>query len=247
MTKEQIKKHKIAAEKLNQIKNRAFRLIRKNIGKVSEYEVSQFILSEFKKQGLVTEKKHPFPIVAVNKNTSVVHHFPKKQKVNIISNNSLVMLDIWARLKEKNAPFADITWMGYAGKNVPKEIEKAFTKVVKVQNTALNFIKKNLKSRQLPKTKIVDKIARDYFKKYGLEKNFLHGLGHSLGIRECHGKYFRFGKKSQAELKTEIPFTIEPGLYFKGKFGIRCEMDCYVTKDYKLVITTKVQKQIIKI
>ena len=247
MTKDQIEKHKRAAQKLVAIAEKTFKFIKGNIGKVSEYDVSQFILSKLKKQGLVTEKKYSFPIVGVNKNSSIVHYFPKKKNANIIRNNSLILVDIWARLKEKNSPFADITWMAYCGKNMPQEIKRVFIKVIKAQDVALEFIKKSLKNRKLPPTKTVDRVVRDYFKKHGLEKNFLHGLGHSLGINECHGKYFRFGKKSQAELKIEIPFTIEPGLYFKGKFGIRCEMNCYVTKEYKLVITTKVQRRITKI
>jgi Xaa-Pro aminopeptidase len=46
---------------------------------------------------------------------------------------------------------------------------------------------------------------------------------------------------------VNIPFTIEPGLYFKNRFGVRSEIDCYVTENYKLIITTKVQKRIIRI
>ncbi len=247
MTNGQIKQHKIAAEKLDQVKNRAFNFIKKNVGKVSEYDVSQFILSEFKKQGLVTEKRYSLPIVAVDNNTSIVHYFPKKEKANIIKKNSLVLLDIWARLKEKDAPFADITWMGYCGRDVPPDIKKTFKRVIKARDVTLNFIRQSLKKSNLPKTKVVDMVARDYFKKHNLEKNFLHGLGHSLGFSDCHGKYFRFGKKSKSTLKRAILFTIEPGLYFKNKFGIRSEINCYITQDYKLITTTKIQKQIIKI
>ena len=47
MNKEEIKKHKIAAEKLNLIKDQAFYFIGKNISKISEYEVNQFILKIF--------------------------------------------------------------------------------------------------------------------------------------------------------------------------------------------------------
>jgi hypothetical protein len=44
MTNEQIKNHRIAAEKLEAIKNKAFALIKKNLGKISEYDVQEFIL-----------------------------------------------------------------------------------------------------------------------------------------------------------------------------------------------------------
>lgn len=135
--------------------------------------------------------------------------------------------------------------MAYSGKNVPREYLKIFNKVIKARNVGLEFIKKNLKERKFPKTKIIDKVIRDYFQRFNLEKYFLHGAGHSLGIKECHGKYFRFGKKSKAKLKPNIPFTIEPGLYFKNKFGIRSEINCYITDDYftKILTTPIASKQ----
>lgn len=247
MADEEIEKHKIAAKKLELVKNEALRFIKRNLGQVSEYDVHEFILSEFRKKNLITDRNNPIQIVAVDQDTAIVHYFPPKRKSKIIKKNNLILIDIWAKLKEKNAPFADITWIAYSGTDIPKAIEKIFNKVITAQDVALNFIKETLKNKKLPKTKNVDEAARNYFKKFALEKYFLHGLGHSLGITECHGKYFRFGEKSKAKLKSGIPFTIEPGLYFKNKFGIRSEIDCYITKDFKLIITTEVQKKIVKI
>lgn len=247
MTKEQLEKHKIAARKLEFVKDEAFNFIKRNIGKVSEYEVHKFILSEFKKKKLVAEKKNPIQIIAVNEHAAIPHYFPSANKSSFIKKGDLILLDVWAKLEKKDSPFADITWMAYSGKRVPEEIKRAFIKVVRAQDIALSFIKGNLKKGKLLRTKTVDKVVRDYFKRFGLEKNFLHGTGHSLGIRECHGKYFRFGKKSRAKLKIEIPFTIEPGLYFKNKFGIRSEINCYITKEHKLIVTTTIQKEITKI
>ena len=247
MTKEEINKHKIEAKRLYLTVEKAFKFIKRNIGKVSEYDVHKFIISEFKKQNLVVDKKHPVQIVAVNQHSATAHYFPYKRKPAKIQKNNLILIDIWAKLKGKNSPFADITWIGYSGREVPKDIKRIFIKVIKARDNTLTFIRKKLKDGNFPKTKAIDRSARDYFKKFRLEKYFLHSLGHSLGLEECHGKYFHFGKKSQARLKPNIPFTIEPGLYFKDKFGIRSEIDCYVTEDYKLVITTKVQKTIIKI
>lgn len=46
-------------------------------------------------------------------------------------------------------------------------------------------------------------------------------------------------------MKTMIPFTIEPGLYFKNRFGVRSEIDCYIDNNYRLVITSKIQRNIV--
>jgi len=255
MTEDKIQNHKIAAKKLEAIKDRAFELIKKNLGRISEYDVQEFILSEYKKEGMVTlrsdkkyiAEKHPPQIVAVNENTANPHYFPPKRESKIIKKNDLILVDVWSRLKGENSPFTDITWMAYSGEQVPKEIQETFDRVIKARDTALEFIKSNLKRKKLPKTKDIDKITRDYFKRFGLDKYFIHMTGHSLGLHICHGKYFRLGRTSDARLRPDIPFTIEPGLYFKNKFGIRSEINCYVNKDYKLIITTEVQRKIIKI
>jgi len=245
MKNEEIEKHKMAVKKLELIKDKAFEFIKKNLGKVSEYNVQNFILAEFKKENLVTEE--PIQIVAADENTAIVHYFPKKKNAKIIKRNSLILIDIWARLNEERAHFADITWMGYCGKIVPREIKAVFKKVINARDFTMNFIKRNLKNREFPKTKDVEMATRNYFKRFNQDKFFLHRAGHSLGFHICHGKYFRFDKKSKARIKPNIPFTIEPGLYFKNRFGIRSEIDCYITEDYKLIITSKIQKEIVKI
>ncbi|MFH1423530.1 MAG: M24 family metallopeptidase [Candidatus Nealsonbacteria bacterium] len=247
MTKDQLEKHKKAAQKLWLVNQKTFRFIKKNIGKASEYDVNRFILSEFKKQGMVADKKHLCQIVAAGENTDKVHYFPLKNKSKIIQRNSLILIDTWARLKEKDSPFADITWMAYSGKSVPKDIQRVFDKVIRARDITLDYLRKSVRRGKFPKTKEIDKVARKYFKKFNLEKNFLHGTGHSLGIKECHGRYFRFGEKSGARLKPNIPFTIEPGLYLKDKFGVRSEINCYVDDNRKLIVTTEIQNKIIKI
>ena len=239
-----VERHKIAAKKLGTIKDKVFRLIKQNTGKISEYDIQQFILSEFKRQNLITDKDSP--IVGINQNTSKPHYFPPK-KSKIIKKNSLILVDIWARLKEKNSPFADITWIAYSGKNIPKQIRKTFLVVIKARNIALDFIIKELKNKNFPKTADVDKTVRNYFESLGLKKFFTHGTGHSLGVYSCHGRLFNLSRASKKKLKPNIPFTIEPGLYFKNKFGIRSEINCYITKDYKLIVTGKIQNKIIKI
>ncbi len=243
----QIRKHIVAAQKLGAIKDRAFRLIGKKIGRVSEYEVNAFIFSEFKKEGLITEKKYPAQIAAFGSNTSFVHYFPKKRGSKIIGKNNLVLIDVWAKLDEGDAPFADITWMGYTGKNIPKEVQKTFELVLGARNEAIRFLTRGLRRKKLPGSREVENIARSYFKKRSVEKYFPHGLGHSLSVARVHGTYFRFSRKSDSRLKIMIPFTIEPGLYYRGKFGVRSEINCYVTEHHKLVMTGKVQKTIVKI
>ncbi len=244
MTQGEIKRHKLAAKRLLFVKDQAFKFIKTNLGKISEYDVSQFIVSEIKKNNLELEKGGDIPIVAVNKNTSYVHYFPKKNSSYIIGKNNLVLIDMWGKLKEKRSPFADITWMGYVGKP-SQEIIKTFNDVIKARDIGVEFIKAQLKTKKIPKAREVDIPVRGYFKKLNKGEFFKHTTGHSLGFSKCHGEKFNFSEKEKRTIIVNVPFTIEPGLYFENRFGIRSEIDCYINEDYKLIITTEVQKELV--
>jgi len=71
--------------------------------------------------------------------------------------------------------------------------------------------------------------VREYLKNMNVEKNFTHSLGHSVGIEVHDGLII--STKSKTVFEEGMIFTIEPGLYFEGKFGIRLEDMIIVTKD----------------
>src|SRR3989344_1252976 len=112
-TNAQIENHKEAVKRLETIKAEVFSLIKKN-PKIREYQIQKFILDAFKNTNLVTAPKTP--IIAFRENTSFVHYYPKKGNDKQLKPNSLILLDIWARLEEDNAPFADLTCMAFYGK-----------------------------------------------------------------------------------------------------------------------------------
>lgn len=237
-----IRSHIIAAEGLIAVKNKVFEFIKRNLGKITEYDVQQFILKEFNNEKLILVGDKDEPIVAVGKNTSFVHYFPKKES-EIIKKDSLILIDIWAKLKENSAVFADITWMAYSGKNPPRDIQEAFDKVIHARNLSIKFIEDSLKEEKLPECKEIDNKVRESFGE--VKENFLHTTGHSLGTQDCHGEEFKISSKSGDKIQINVPFTIEPGIYFKDKFGIRSEIDCYINKKLELVITTEVQNKIV--
>ncbi|MDD2274687.1 MAG: M24 family metallopeptidase [Candidatus Pacebacteria bacterium] len=242
-----IKSNIKANKKLDLIRIKIIKLIKENINKITEKDVSDFIALEMEKEGMDLDNIDPIHFVVINKNTDDSHWDKKTWKPEVIKNDSLIMIDYWAKIKGPNNIFADITWMFYTGNNIPKEIENIFNKVIESRNIALTFIKDHLKNKKIPKAREVDKAVREYFAKYGLEKYFTHKTGHSLGLSSCHGNKFFISKNSNKFITPNTPFTIEPGLYFSKKFGIRSEINCYIDENYKLVITSSVQDKIIKI
>lgn len=243
-TQAQIKLHEKAAEKLDLIITKTFSLI-KDSKNISEFEVQKFILDQFKKENLVSDKDKP--IVAFGPNTSFVHYYPKEESALKLTKNMPILIDIWARVNEKSAPFADITWIGYKGQEVSQKYISIFNAVKLSRDEAILFIKKQLSNNEFPTGQDIDQIVRKTFDKFNWQTHFTHGTGHSLGTQSAHGRTGGHIRRSGMKLRANMGYTIEPGLYFDQEFGARLEMDFYIDSKMKFVTTTKIQKEIIKI
>jgi len=241
-TKKQIEQHKKAAKVLNEIIKKIVKFIKDN-PKTTDVEVRQFIKKQYKKYHLKSDKQKS--IVAFGDDTSNVHFYAERPRQ--FKNGDLIMIDIWSRLAEIGAPFANITWMMYYGVKAPKQYINTFKIVAQARDKAISFLKNNLRKKIIPTGKEVDLVVRNYLEKHGHGDKFLHGTGHSLGFFSPHGTRTRISRKGKQPLPLNVGYTIEPGIYFKNKFGIRSEIDFYIDKNFKLIITTICQRQIIKI
>lgn len=83
--------------------------------------------------------------------------------------------------------------------------------------------------------KLVDNVARSTLDAWGYEEYFTHGLGHGVGL-EIH-EAPTVGSRSGTTLREGMIITIEPGVYIPGKYGVRIEDMCVVTKDGCNIIT----------
>ncbi len=220
------------------IQKEVLSLLKKN-RTISEYDAEQFILGRYKHYGLKTDQN--LAIVAFRQNTSHVHYFPSPYCLRL-KPNSLILIDIWARLNQPRAPFADITWMAYAGKKIPTQINHVFQTVIRARDASVRTLRKSLDQGILPRGLEVDAASRDLISNAGYGKNFLHSTGHVLGFSSPHGKGINFRGRTQSRVHAGYGYTIEPGIYLKGKFGVRSEMDCFITTQKKLVITTPLQR-----
>jgi len=105
----------------------------------------------------------------------------------------------------------------------PSDYLEIFNIVLKAQKAALSKIKPGIAAES------IDYVARQVIEKAGYGKYFNHRLGHGLGM-EVHEKPW-IGPGQKEPLETGMVFTIEPGIYIPGRFGIRIEDNVFVNEN----------------
>lgn len=238
--------HTLAMQKVVEIKDKAFKLIEDSLKSnkyISEYDVQQYILSQFKSQNLVTDSA---PIVAVNSNAGLPHYEPKENNSTEIKKGDLILIDLWAREDSEDSVFADITWMGYAGKNPPQEYIDIFDIIKDSIEEALLYINSHLPVRKICGYE-VDDVVRNYIKSKGYGDYFIHRTGHSISIAPTpHGNGVNmdnYETHDTRQMINNICFSIEPGIYTKD-FGFREEINVFIEND-KAIATSPIQQELI--
>lgn len=157
-------------------------------------------------------------IVAFGANGAVPHHVTGNSK---LKRGQPILIDMGANV---NGYFSDLTRTAFFGK--PSDKFLACYEAVKTANQlAQSKIVSGMKTDQ------ADAIARSYLSDKGLGEYFTHSLGHGVGT-EIH-EFPTLSPRKSDELKENMVFTIEPGVYLDGEFGIRIE-DTVVIKNGKV-------------
>ena len=122
--------------------------------------------------------------------------------------------------------------------NVSQEELKVYNLVYTAQKKGVDAVKVGMSTKKL------DGVARDYLTKAGYGEYFTHSLGHGVGLNVHEQPFVSY--KSDTILKENMVITIEPGLYIKGKVGVRIEDTVVVKKDGCMRLTLS-PKKLIKI
>jgi Xaa-Pro aminopeptidase len=218
--------HVAAAERLYRVKDRAFDMIRQRIragAAVSEIEVQEAMVEWFREEGLTAGSP---PNVSAQENAGNPHYLATAAEHRIIHANELVLLDLWGKLREPGAVYADITWIGFTGPAVPDPIAKAFAAICGARDAAVNAVQGAARDGHDIRGFEADQAARRVLIEAGYEHAILHRTGHSLG-ENVHGNGAHLDDYETHDERRLLPgsgFTIEPGLYFKD-FGVRTEIN----------------------
>jgi len=214
---------------------------------VTEYDVQQYMLSEFRKRYIKTESD---PNCSVNANSANPHYEPTQEIHSPLGKGDFVLLDLWAKKDKPRSVYADITWTGYIGETVPEEYAKIFEIVKGGRDAALSFVQRSYEAGREICGYQVDDAARTYIKSKGYGEYFVHRTGHSIG-EEIHGNGANMDNLETRDERRIIPqtsFSIEPGIYLPGKFGVRSEIDVHISKSREVIVTgLPMQEEVIPI
>lgn len=213
--------HYIEAFKRTDKAVKAIRDYIENNDNISEYDIAEQLEKEFKRFGA---KSLSFKSIVAKDKNSALAHYSKCSKDEILKDGSLVLIDCGAYYEQGLA--TDITRVFVKGN--PSELQKrVYTTVLKM---FLNAYNSDLKVGY-----DIDNLARKIYSENEIEGFvFNHGLGHGIGV-SVHEYPPNLSKNEMAkvEIKNNMCFTIEPGLYNENYFGVRLENSCYM-KDGKI-------------
>lgn len=166
------------------------------------------------------------PIVALGKNAAIPHHQTSNQKLR----RGFLLIDFGACYQNYCADMTRVLFLG----NLTRVEKDYYNLLLEAQSATIKEIKLEKSFSEL------NTLARKYLGKYS--SNFIHSLGHGIGINVHEAPAFSDEKQ---KIKENQVFTIEPGIYFPGKFGLRIEDTILFNK--KPIILTKVPKELVKI
>ncbi|QPD06346.1 MAG: hypothetical protein Nkreftii_004120 [Candidatus Nitrospira kreftii] len=246
-TDQQLESHRYAVTTLRSIVDDSFSHIASCLTHkrpLEEYDLQQFILSRIRDAGLTTSSP---PIAAVDAHSADPHYSPSEFGSSLITRDNLILIDLWAKQTLPGSVYGDITWTGYSGKHVPSRHRAIFDSVRRGRDAALSFVQEKVLAGQFPCGWEVDDICRKTISETGYGDFFIHRTGHSIG-EDVHGNGANIDNLETQDNRRLMPrtcFSIEPGIYLPGEFGIRSELDVYVSDREAVVYGLPLQTEIV--
>jgi Xaa-Pro aminopeptidase len=236
--------HRRASQALANVAARAFvsavESLRAGVG-LSEWGLKGQVVEMCSRAGLTEADA----IIGVGPNAADGHYEPTALASAPIENGKVLLIDLWAR--EPGSVFADQTWMGFMGTEVPERIQQVWRAVRDARDAAVQYLEDHFGDPKHPLRGCdVDLACRSRIEKAGFGRLFNHRTGHSIG-NEVHGLGPNIDGTETRDERALLPgvaFSIEPGVYVEGEFGVRSEINVHLGHGGPEVTTPKPQREI---
>src|SRR5438874_508594 len=169
------------------------------------------------------------PIVAFGPTSAMPHYEPHAGADRRLAEGDVVLLDLWAG-PGKGSVFADQTWMGFAGRSPDMHVRRVWQAVKAARDAAVRLLQERWGPDGAMTGAQVDDAARAVIRDAGLAEYFVHRTGHSID-RDLHGSGPHIDNFETEDARALVPgvgFSIEPGVYLPGRFGMRSEINVYI-------------------
>ena len=171
---------------------------------MTELEVAEMAREKFTELGATPI----FTIVGAGGNGAMPHHHTGN---TVLKDGDVVVMDIGGA---RDGFSSDITRMAVMGE-APEEYEKVHAIVEAAVQAAIDVARPGVRAH------VLDDAARGVITDAGYGEYFMHRLGHGMGVEVHEPPYI--SASSQTILDEGMVFSIEPGIYLPGRFGLRLE------------------------
>ena len=192
---------------------------------LSESALQARVVAAVEGRGLVFDD---LPIVAFGANSAKPHYEPHPGRDAILRAGDVMLLDLWAG-RSRSTVFADQTWIGFAGIRPPARVALVWRTVSEARDAAIELIQRAAAERRPVAGYEADRAARGVIEAAGFGDAFVHRTGHSID-RDLHGSGPHLDDYETHDDRLLVPgvgFSVEPGIYLAGEFGMRSEVNVF--------------------
>jgi len=159
-----------------------------------------------------------FTIVGSGPNGASPHHDLSDR---VVEPGDVVVVDIGGAVAE--GYYSDCTRTYCVGGEPSAEVAETFAVLQEAQRAAVAAVRPGVTAEH------VDSVARTIIADAGFGEYFVHRTGHGIGLEVHEEPYIVAG--NDLVLEPGMAFSIEPGVYFAGRWGARIEDIVVVTED----------------
>ena len=222
--------HYVAVHHLVELRKEALSYLTKQLQSgtaVTEYDVQQKIVHGMTMRGLVGAP----PDVAAGIDTADPYYVPTAAKAAKIKRGDLIVISLAAKVDKPEAVYAAQTWCAVADSAASEVQAHAFEAVTQARDAAISLVMDRTKKHRPLTGAEVDQSTRALFKKASLADHVMHRTGHSIDsdLQGGGADLDDFEVKDSRILVAGTGFTVGPGLYWAGQFGVRTEVSVYLT------------------
>jgi Xaa-Pro aminopeptidase len=250
LTEAQIATHYEAQRRLDGILEAGWkemgRRVRAGAADADEFNMVEFLHAAIKREGMVTEFG---PNVSVGANSADSHYEPTQESSKAIKRGDFVLIDIWSKLAGRaDAVWYDITWVAVVDREPSDREQRVFETVRDARDATIAAVKAAFANERPIAGWQADDAAREVIAKAGMAEWFTHRTGHNIAT-ELHGSGAHLDNLETHDERLILPntcFSVEPGIYFPGEFGVRLEVNM-MTRPGRAEVTGRVQTEIVRV